>query len=246
MSWLLPPPSLCLAVTAAAVAAEEAAGVGRRSTMERATAIAAILSPPLPPVQKKRGVADFEEVVLPLLHVIHAREGHSDVEPAYKVTAADVAAAGVCEVWIGYGLGAATKAIWARGAFLSSTIPKIAEKKQALFARRRAALEAIDFAADGARRFGWLLLALRWYSDTHKGNMDVPKEFVMSEDDCREAGLPVHVGEYRLGQTVNSIRSSGTFVGDQSEHGRQNRVKLDEMRFAWFSARGRGRPQQDP
>ena len=85
-----------------------------------------------PPAKAKRPRADLEGVVLPLLQTFHAREGHSDVPAAYTVTAADAAAAGLPgEVWVGYGLGAAARTIWTRGAFVSATA-KGAEKKAAL------------------------------------------------------------------------------------------------------------------
>jgi hypothetical protein len=110
-----------------------------------------------------------------------------------------------------------------------------------------AKLDEMRFVRDWSQhRFDTCVVpALRWYSDTRKGDMDVPGEFVMSANDCRQAGLPAHVAEVLLGSTVNNIRSQGTFVGDQTKHGPQNTAKLDEMQFAWFSAR-RGRPQQDP
>ena len=38
--------------------------------------------------------------------------------------------------------------------------------------------------------------------------MEVPKELVLDEAQCREAGLPGHIKEFRLGSTVNNIRGS--------------------------------------
>ena len=178
-----------------------------------------------PHAKVKRPRVDFEAVFLPLLQAFHAREGHSDVPAAYKVTTADAEAAGVSgAVWAGYSLGNAAGLIWARGAFVSSTVQG-AEKKAALFGRRRAELAAIDFDTDGERRFGWVVLALEWHGREYQGDMDVPNQYVMGAAECRAAGLPAHVSELRLGQTVGSIRSQDNYVSGRPE----NRARLEEM-----------------
>ena len=186
-----------------------------------------------PPAKATHGPrADFEAVFLPLLQAFHAREGHPDVPAAYKVTVADAAAAGVpVEVWVGYSLGRAAGLIWAQGAFVSSTA-KGAEKKAALFGRRRAKLATINFDTDGARRFGWVVLAQEWYGREHQGDMDVLRYYVMGAAECRAAGLPAHVSEFRLGQTVATIRSHKHFVSGRPG----NRARLDEVGFVWESA----------
>ena len=40
----------------------------------------------------------------------------------------------------------------------------------------------------------------------------MPQKLVLDEMQCRNAGLPEHVKEFRLGQAVNAIRSQGQFV----------------------------------
>ena len=102
----------------------------------------------------------------------------------------------------------------------------------------RAKLDALGFIWDAVLyRFEEVVVpALVWFKAKHCGSMEVAKDCVLGEEQCREAGLPAHVGEMRLGQTVGHIRSSGIFVEGRSEMRvklDENRVKLDELGFIW-------------
>ena len=64
-----------------------------------------------------------------------------------------------------------------------------------------------------------------WFKAS-EGHMEVPDKFVLDEVQCREAGLPDHVTEFRLGRTVNSIRHQGPFV-QTADLGRAARCARD-------------------
>ena len=74
-----------------------------------------------------------------------------------------------------------------------------------------------------------VLPALAWYRAAHRGSMDVPHKFEMDAEQCAGAGLPAHVRELRLGQTVHGIRSNGHFAEGRPE----NRRTLDALGFVW-------------
>jgi hypothetical protein len=69
---------------------------------------------------------------------------------------------------------------------------------------RREALEDIDCDYSGERRFQWILKyvfdtqlmpALKYFGQT-EGHMDVPRRYVLNEEQCRTAGLPEHIKEF--------------------------------------------------
>merc|ERR1719272_1359463 len=80
-------------------------------------------------------------------------------------------------------------------------------------AARRTHLDSIGFIWDhDQHQFDHHVLpALQWFKAT-EGHMEVPKKLVLDEAQCRKAGMPEHVKEFRLGFTVSNIRSSGHFV----------------------------------
>jgi hypothetical protein len=65
--------------------------------------------------------------------------------------------------------------------------------------------------------------------------MAVPARFVLDAEQCAGAGLPAHVSEFRLGQTVDHIRHLGHFVEGRPE----NRRALDAVGFIWDSVQYR-------
>merc|ERR1712166_1631060 len=144
----------------------------------------------------------FENVILPLLRAFCELEGHCEVPNNYKVTAKHLAAAdlGSSDCKIGFGLGMSLQQIETRGAFDMEARTD-----------RQAALDAIDCDWAGERRFKRIVMALKWYQAI-EGHMDLPYELVLDEAQCAEAGMPKHVKEFRLGQTVGSIRSRGDYV----------------------------------
>ena len=77
---------------------------------------------------------------------------------------------------------------------------------------------------------------MQWFHVT-EGHMEVPGKFVLDEVQCREAGLPEHVTEFRLGRTVDNIRARSSFVKSE-EPSRQaqyaaNKKTLDSSNFIW-------------
>ena len=53
--------------------------------------------------------------------------------------------------------------------------------------------------------------AVSWFKAS-QGHANVPRKCVLNEKECREAGLPEDVKQFRLGQTLNFIRSHGHFI----------------------------------
>merc|ERR1712166_1188151 len=144
----------------------------------------------------------FENVILPLLRVFYELEGHCEVPNNYKVTAEHLAAADLSssDCKIGFGLGRSLLQIETKGAFDMEARTD-----------RQAALDAINCDWAGERHFERIVMALQWFQAT-EGHMEVPDKLVLDEVQCAEAGLPKHVTEFRLGETVSSIRARGTFV----------------------------------
>merc|ERR1712166_1594671 len=105
-------------------------------------------------------------------------------------------------------------------------------------AARRTQLDRIGFIWDAYQhQFDHHVLpALQWFKAT-EGHMQVPAKLVLDEAQCAEAGMPKHVTEFRLGQTVNNIRASGHFVQteDPSREAQcaANKAKLDSTNFIW-------------
>ena len=105
-------------------------------------------------------------------------------------------------------------------------------------AARRTKLDSIGFIWDhDQRRFDHHVVpALQWLKAS-EGHMEVPTKLVLDEVQCREAGLPAHVKEFRLGGTVDNMRHQGISVQttDPSRQGQYtaNKDKLDSTNFIW-------------
>ena len=76
---------------------------------------------------------------------------------------------------------------------------------------RQAALDVVDCDWTGERRLERIVMALQWFKAS-ESHMEVPLKLVLDEAQCREAGLPEHVTEFRLGSTDDGIRHRGDFV----------------------------------
>merc|ERR1712166_244948 len=103
-------------------------------------------------------------------------------------------------------------------------------------AARRTQLDSIGFIWDHYQhQFDHHVLpALQWFKAS-EGHMEVPEKLVLDEAQCREAGMPEHVKEFRLGQTVDTIRSRGDYVQTE-DPSRQaqcaaNKENLDSTNF---------------
>merc|ERR1712166_1276108 len=144
----------------------------------------------------------FENVILPLLRAFYELEGHCEVPNNYKVTAEHLAAADLSssDCKIGFGPGKSLLQIETKGAY------DIEARTD-----RQALLDAIDCDWTGEQRFERIVMALQWFKAS-EGHMEVPPPCLLDESQCREAGMPVHVKEFRLGKTVDSIRDFGIFV----------------------------------
>ena len=160
----------------------------------------------------------FENVIVPLLRAFFTCEGHCEVPDDYKVTAEHLAAADLSssDCKIGFRLGRSLLSIETKGAY------DIEARTD-----RQALLDAIDCDWAGERRFERIVMALQWFKAS-EGHMEVPKELVLDETQCTEAGMPTHIKEFRLGQTVNNICGSGHFV-----HVAARRTQLDNIGFIW-------------
>ena len=91
----------------------------------------------------------------------------------------------------------------------------------------RARLDEVGFVWDSHQHtFETVVVpALEWYGREHDGGMNVPLLYVMFETECRAAGLPAHVSEYRVGRAMDRIRFRGNFVSERPG----NRARLEEM-----------------
>merc|ERR1712166_1656835 len=160
----------------------------------------------------------FENVIEPLLRAYFTHNGHCEVPNGYKVTAEHLAAADLSssDCKIGFGPGKSLLQIETRGAH------DIEARTD-----RQALLDAIDCDWAGEQRFERIVMALQWFKAT-EGHMDLPQELVLDGTQCAEAGMPEHVTEFRLGQTVNNIRHHDHFV-----HTAARRTQLDSIGFIW-------------
>ena len=175
----------------------------------------------------KQDIGRFENVIEPLLRAYFTHNGHCEVPEGYKVTAEHLAAANLSssDCKIGFGLGNSLRQIATKGA-------------HDIDARtdRQAALDAIDCDWAGERRFERIVMALQWFKAT-EGHMDLPYKLVLDEVQCAEAGMPEHVKEFRLGETVNHIRSRGDYVQTEDPNRQAqcaaNKETLDSTNFIW-------------
>merc|ERR1740117_1225627 len=105
-------------------------------------------------------------------------------------------------------------------------------------AARRTQLDSIGFIWDANQhQFDHHVLpALQWFQAS-EGHMEVPKRLVLDEAQCREAGLPEHIKEFRLGKTVDHIRHDGQFVQTEDPNRQaqcaENKEKIDSTNFIW-------------
>ena len=170
----------------------------------------------------------FETVIAPLLRAYYNREGHCEVPDGYKVTTEHLAAADLTssDCRIGFRLGKSLRQIETRGA-------------HDVWARhdRQAALDAIGCDWTGERRFQRIVMALHWFK-ANEGHMEVVPPCLLDEEQCREAGMPMHVKEFRLGKTVDSIQDFGIFVQttDPSREAKcaARRRQLNGIGFIWY------------
>ena len=106
-------------------------------------------------------------------------------------------------------LGSAVNTIRNNGIFVQTEDPS----RQAQCAANKEILDSTNFIWDAYQhRFDcYIKPAVSWFKAL-EGHAKVPAKLVLDEMQCRNAGLPEHVKEFRLGQTVTSIRRQGVFV----------------------------------
>jgi len=166
----------------------------------------------------------FERIVM-ALQWFKASEGHMEVPNNLVLDNAQCAEAGMPEHVKEFRLGQVVNDIRSQGHFVH-------------VAARRRQLDSIRCIWDAHQhQFDHHVLpALQWFKAS-EGHMEVPEKLVLDEAQCREARLPEHVTEFRLGQTVNDIRHKGDFVQteDPSRQAQYaaNTEKLDSTNFIW-------------
>ena len=172
----------------------------------------------------KQHIGRFENIIVPLLRAFYELEGHCEVPNAYKVTAEHLAAADLSstDCKVGFGLGISLQQIETKGTHDMEARTD-----------RQAALDAIDCDWAGERRFERIVMALHWFQAI-EGHMEVPARLVLDEAQCAKAGMPEHVKEFRLGQTVNHIRHYGQFVQTE-DPSRQAQYTANK---GWLEAQG--------
>ena len=173
----------------------------------------------------------FDHHVLPALQWFKATEGHMEVPKKLVLDEAQCREAGLPEHVKEFRLGKTVDHIQYRGAFVQTEEPN----RQAQYAVNRETLESTNFIWDASQhRFDcYIKPAVSWFKAS-KGHMEVPDKLVLDEAQCRKAGLPEHVKEFRLGKTVSAIRHHGQFVQTKD----LNRQPQCAANKGWLEAQG--------
>ena len=116
-------------------------------------------------------------------------------------------------------LGQTVNTIRSQGIFVQTEDPS----RQAQYAANKETLDSTNFIWDrNQHRFDcYIKPAVSWFKAS-EGHAKVPAKLVLDEVQCREAGLPEHVKEFRLGQTVNNIRHQGTLCKQRTRAAKLN------------------------
>ena len=151
----------------------------------------------------------FDHHVLPALHWFKASEGHMGIPAKLVLDEAQCREAGLPEHVKEFRLGQTVRTIRSQGIFVQSEDPR----RQAQYTANKEMLDSTNFIWDHKQhRFDrYIKPAMSWFKAL-EGHAMVPQKLVMDEMQCRNARLPEHVKEFRLGGTVNNIRGSGDFV----------------------------------
>ena len=106
-------------------------------------------------------------------------------------------------------LGQVIDTIRSQGVFAQTEDPS----REAQYAANKEKLDTTNFIWDPYQhRFDcYIKPAVSWFK-VSEGHAKVPTKLVLDEAQCRKGGLPEHVTEFRLGQTVHNIRYRGDFV----------------------------------
>ena len=85
--------------------------------------------------------------------------------------------------------------------------------RQAQCAANKETLDSTNFIWDHKQhRFDFYMKpAMSWFKAS-EGHSKVPQKSLMDEVQCRNAGLPEHATEFRLGRAVHNIRYRGDFL----------------------------------
>ena len=128
-------------------------------------------------------------------------------------------------------LGNTVHNIRSHGIFVQTEDPS----REARYAVNKETLDSTNFIWDASQhRFNcYIKPAVSWFKAL-EGHAKVPQKLVLDEMQCRNAGLPEHVKEFRLGQTVRDIRSRGDFVQAQD----LNREAQYAENKGWLEAQG--------
>ena len=153
------------------------------------------------------GERRFQRIIT-ALQWFEATEGHMEVPKELVLDKAQCNEAGLPHHITKFRLGVTVDNI--RGGHLVQTTDL---RRKVRYDARRSQLDSIGFIWDhDQHRFDHHVMpALHWFKAT-EGHMDVPLKLVMDKQQCSEAGLPTHITEFRLGETVDNIRTRGDFV----------------------------------
>jgi hypothetical protein len=121
--------------------------------------------------------------------------------------------------------------IRSQGSFVQTEDPS----RQARCVANKETLDSTNFIWDAKQhRFDcYIKPAVSWFKAL-EGHAKVPKQLVLDEMQCRNAGLPEHVTEFRFGGTVSHIRNRGDFVQTQD----LNRQSQCAANKGWLEAQG--------
>jgi hypothetical protein len=134
-------------------------------------------------------------------------------------------------------LGGPVNSIRSHGIYVETTM----KSRQEQYDTNRARLDQIGFVWDSNQYVfdTQLMPALKYFGQT-QGHKDVPRRYVLNEEQCRAAGLPGHIKEFRIGETFNSICSVGNYVEgkikSRQEQYDTNRARLAQIGFVWARA----------
>jgi hypothetical protein len=176
----------------------------------------------------------FDSYIKPAVGWFKASKGHAKVPTKLVLDKAQCREAGLPKHVKEFRLGSTVNRIRSMGIFVQTEDPS----RQAQYTENKETLDSTSFIWDPYQhRFDcYIQPAVSWFKASD-GHAQVPTTSVLDEAQCREAGMPKHVKEFRLRQVIDTTRSQGVFVQteDPSREAQYaaNKEKLDTTNFIW-------------